>query len=124
MNGQEVRGVRGKGVAVLIAALVTLTGCDAERDRLMKEKYPAYSDSIKRAIEHNYLVRGMDHDQVYLALGEPMCKKTIERNDRPVEVWLYPPGGREPCRTAEFRVYFEEGAVTEWGKVPAPRGGG
>jgi outer membrane protein assembly factor BamE len=90
----------------------------------MREKYPAYSESIKRAIDRNSLIRGMDHDQVYLALGEPMCKKTIERNDKPVEVWLYPPGGREPCRTAEFRVYFEEGAVAEWGKVPAPRGGG
>jgi outer membrane protein assembly factor BamE len=122
--GQRDRGVRGKGVAVLIAALVALTGCDAQRDRLMKEKYPSYPDSIKRAIDRNSLVRGMDRNQVYLALGEPMCKKTIERNEKPVEVWLYPPGGRDPCVTAEFRVYFEGGAVTEWRKVPAPRGGG
>jgi outer membrane protein assembly factor BamE len=108
----------------LLAVLVAVTGCDAQRDRLMKEKYPAYSDSIKRAIDHNNIVRGMDQDQVYLALGEPMCKKTVAREDRDVEVWLYPPGGRNPCNTAEFRVYFEQGVVTDWRKVPAPRGGG
>ncbi len=112
------------GIAILLAMLVAVTGCDTQRDRLMQEKYPAYSDSIKRAIDRNNLVRGMDQDQVYLALGEPMCKKTIERNAKPVEVWLYPPGGRDPCMTAEFRVYFEQGAVTNWRNVPAPRGGG
>lgn len=118
------RGARGTGLAILVAVLVVMTGCDVQRDRLMKEKYPSYSDSIKRAIDRNNLVRGMDQDQVYLALGEPICKKTIVRTDKPVEVWLYPPGGRFPCNTAEFRVYFEEGTVTEWGIVPGPRGGG
>jgi len=117
-------GIEGMGVAILVAVLVAMTGCDVQRDRLMKEKYPAYSDSMKRAIDRNNLVRGMDQDQVYLTLGEPMCKKTIVREDKPVEVWLYPPGGKFPCNTAEFRVYFEEGTVTEWGIVPGPRGGG
>lgn len=90
----------------------------------MTEAYPAYPDAVKRAIERHTLVRGMDRDQVFLSLGEPMCKKTIERDGAAVEVWLYPPGGRDPCLTAEFRVYFEQGRVTEWRTAPAPRGGG
>ena len=112
------------GVAILVAVLVAMLGCDLQRDRLMKEKYPAYPESIRRAIDRGNLVHGMDYDQVHLALGEPLCKKTIDHKDKPVEVWLYPPGGRDPCVTAEFRVYFEQGAVTDWQKALAPRGGG
>jgi len=101
---------------------LSLVGCESERGRLMTEKYPTYPDHIKRAIDRGYAVRGMDHDQIYLAFGEPMCKKTIEHKGRPVEVWLYPPGGRDPCLTAEFRVYFENGAVSDWSKsTEAPR---
>ncbi|SLM49869.1 conserved protein of unknown function [Nitrospira japonica] len=94
-----------------------LTGCESERSRLMTEKYPTYPDDIKRAIDRGYPVRGMNHDQIYLAFGEPICKKAIEHKGRPVEVWLYPPGGRDPCLTAEFRVYFENGAVSDWAKM-------
>jgi len=119
--------VRSTGLRTLVVALVTLAalaGCDLERSRLMKEKYPAYPEHIKRAIDQGYPVHGMDHDQVYLVFGEPICKKTIQYQGRPVEVWLYPPGGRNPCDTAEFRVYFEDGAVTSWQRVQVPSGGG
>jgi outer membrane protein assembly factor BamE len=91
-----------------------LVGCSSGRDRLMRDKYPTYPESIQHAIDRGYLVRGMDHDQVYLALGETICRKTIEHKGRPVEVWLFAPGGRDPCKTAEFRVYFEHGTVTGW----------
>ncbi|BFU93381.1 MAG: conserved protein of unknown function [Nitrospira sp.] len=101
---------------------LSLAGCESERGRLMTEKYPTYPDHIKRAIDRGYAMRGMDHDQIYLTFGEPMCKKTIEHKGRPVEVWLYPPGGRDPCLTAEFRVYFENGMVSDWSKsTEAPR---
>jgi outer membrane protein assembly factor BamE len=86
----------------------------------MNEKYPAYPDSIKRAIDRGHPVRGMNQEQVFLALGEPMCKKTIEFRGRPVEVWLFPPGGRDPCTTAEFRVYFEDGVVSGWENFNKP----
>jgi outer membrane protein assembly factor BamE len=95
-------------------ALCLLAGCATDQDRLMKEQYPSYPDHIKRAIDENYLVPGMDQDQVYLTLGQPMCKKHAQRKGKQVEVWLYPPGGREPCLTAKHRVYFEQGRVTEW----------
>ena len=109
-------------LSLLMGMIISLAGCESERDRLMKDKYPTYPDQIKRAIDHSYAMRGMDHDQVYLAFGEPICKKTIEHTGKPVEVWLYPPGGRDPCITAEFRVYFENGVVSEWSRsTEAPR---
>jgi hypothetical protein len=103
-------------MAALVAAILLTAGCaaDRERDRLMKEKYPAYPEDIKRAIDQTYLMVGMDREQVYLVLGEPMCKKTITRNGKDVEAWMYPPGGMEPCRTAQHRLYFEEGRLQEW----------
>lgn len=108
----------------LLAALVLLAGCSAERSRLMKEQYPSYPEAIKRAIEQGYLLRGMTHEQVFLALGEPMCKKEIAAGGRKLEVWLYPPSGREPCATGQYRVYFDKGVVDSWRMMEAPRGGG
>lgn len=101
----------------LLIALLTLfllQGCATDRDRLMRDKYPSYPDSIKRAIDQEYLLVGMDQEQVYLTLGPAMCKKQVQRKDKQVEVWLYPPGGREPCLTAKHRVYFDQGRVTDW----------
>lgn len=100
--------------SVFLVTLSFLAGCESERDRLMKDKYPSYPETIQRAIAKHYLMHGMNQEQVYLALGPTICKKTIEHKGRPVEVWLYPPGGRDPCQTAEFRVYFEKGAVSGW----------
>jgi len=97
-----------------VMTLLLGVGCEGERDRLMKEKYPSYSDTIKHAIDRGYVIRDMDQDQVRLAMGEPVCKKTIDHKGGPVEVWLFPPGGRNPCTTADFRVYFENGLVTGW----------
>ena len=111
-------------LSLLLVAVIIFGGCDPERSRLMKENYPTYPDRIKRAIDLGYPLHGMDHDQVYLVFGEPICKKTIQHKGRAVEVWLYPPGGKNPCSTAELRVYFEDGAVTDWQTVRAESGGG
>lgn len=102
--------------AVLGALLFLTSACatDRERERLMKERYPAYPEDIKRAIDETYLMVGMDREQVYLVLGEPMCKKTIERHGKNMEAWMYPPGGMEPCRTAQHRLYFEGGRLQDW----------
>src|SRR5581483_6190677 len=106
-------------LAVLFSVFLA-SACDTTRERLMNERYPAYPENIKRAIDRGFLINGMDHDQVFLTLGEPVCKKTIQHDGRPIEVWLYPPGGKTPCMTAEFRVYFEGGAVTGWQAVKVP----
>lgn len=103
------------GLTILACGLLFLAACmDKEHERLMREKYPSYPELVKRAIDRGYPMRDMDHDQLRLALGEPVCKKTIVYEGRPVEVWLYPPAGRDPCVTPDFRVYFENGVVTGW----------
>jgi len=105
-----------------LGLILSVVGCETERSRLMVEKYPGYPDYVKRAIDRGYPVRGMDHEQIYLAFGEPICKRPIEHKGRAVEVWFYPPGGRDPCVTAEFRVFFENGVVSDWSKsTDAPR---
>lgn len=109
----------GRPLFLCVMTLLLGIACEGERDRLMKEKYPSYSDATKHAINRGYVIREMDQEQVYLALGAPVCKKTITHKDSPVEVWLFPPGGRDPCTTAEFRVYFENGLVTGWEDLKA-----
>ena len=111
-------------LSLFLVSLLIVAACDAERTRLMKESYPSYPENIKRAIDRHYPLHDMDHDQVFLALGEPICKKAIQYKGKPVEVWLYPPGGRHPCNTAEFRVYFENGAVSGWQTVRVESEGG
>lgn len=105
------------GLFVLAAGL---PGCDLEHHRLMKEQYPSYSEGIRRAIDRGNIMRGMNQDQVYLALGSPVCKKEIEDHGRLLQVWLYPPIGRDACITADFRVYFEEGVVVTWDRFKKP----
>jgi len=49
-------------VSLLLVVFFIFGGCDPERSRLMKEKYPTYPDRIKRAIDLGYPLHGMDHD--------------------------------------------------------------
>src|SRR5512145_1960804 len=81
-------GVRtGSTYGVIIFVLILSgSGCDMERRRLMKEEYPSYPERIRRAIDRNSVMRGMTEEQVYLALGSPVCKKDIQREGRPVRV--------------------------------------
>ena len=106
---------------LLIAwAVPLLSGCDLERSRLMKDEYPSYSDGMRRIIDQGAVMRGMTQDQVYLALGSPVCKKQVQDQGRRMEAWLYPPIGRDACITADFRVYFENGVVTTWDHFTVP----
>ncbi len=97
-----------------------LTGCDLERGRLMTEEYASYPQGVQRVIDRGQIIRGMTQDQVYLALGTPVCKTERQDQGKPVQVWLYPPIGRDACVTAEFRVYFEKGVVTTWDRFTKP----
>lgn len=110
--------------AILLSSIllptIALSGCDTERHRLMTDHYPSYPDSMRWAIDRGKILRGMNKDQVYLALGSPVCKKDVEDEGRIVTVWLYPPIGRDACVTSAFRVYFEEGVVTTWDRFTTP----
>jgi outer membrane protein assembly factor BamE len=112
-RARTVRGGSTCGVLIFVLILSGF-GCDVERRRLMKEEYPSYPERIKRAINQSSVMRGMTEDQVYLSLGPPVCKKDVQREGKPVRVWLYPPIGRDACTTADFRVYFEGGQVVTW----------
>jgi outer membrane protein assembly factor BamE len=105
------------GLFVLVAGV---PGCDLEHHRLMKEQYHSYPEGIRRTIDRGNIIRGMNQDQVYLALGAPVCKKDVQDQGKPVTVWLYPPIGRDACITADFRVYFEDGTVTTWDRFTIP----
>jgi outer membrane protein assembly factor BamE len=80
----------------------------------MTARYPSYPPAIQHVIDRHSVMRGMTQEQVYLSLGKPMCKKTVQDGGTLTEVWLYPPAGRTPCLDAETRVFFQEGVVTGW----------
>ena len=107
------------GLCLLLLTLV-LSACDGHRQRLMSEQYPSYPEGVRWAIDKGNILRGMTEDQVYLALGSPVCKKDVADEGRTVTVWLYPPIGRNACVTSDFRVYFEQGAVTTWDRYTTP----
>ncbi|MEW6543819.1 MAG: hypothetical protein AB1411_09435 [Nitrospirota bacterium] len=116
--------VRAAPIVCSLLALSLIGGCESARDRLLRDQYPSYPDPIRRAIDNGYLLKGMTPDQVYLVEGEPICKRQFDFKGKQVEVWLYPPGGRDPCKTSEFRVFFEDGVVASWekyvGKINTP----
>jgi hypothetical protein len=102
--------------SLIVLGLCLLAGCfaDKERERLMKEQYPSYPELIKRAITGGNVMRGMTHDQVYLALGPAYCKTPTLYQGKKVETWMYPPDEGMPCTNARNRVYFENGEVIGW----------
>lgn len=86
----------------------------------MADHYPSYPEGVRWAIDKGNILRGMTEDQVFLALGSPVCMKDVVDEGRTVKVWLYPPIGRDACVTSAFRVYFEQGAVTTWDRYTTP----
>jgi hypothetical protein len=103
--------------------IILLTGCGiAQRQALMRDRYPYYPEHIKRAIDESKIVEGMDSEQVYLAIGVTLCKSSSYYKGRSVEVWAYSPnpftgrpsGGTYDCPRATQRIYFENGRVMGW----------
>jgi outer membrane protein assembly factor BamE len=104
----------------LLIGIVSLSACDMHRHRPMRDPYPTYPHGVRCASDRGNSIRGMNEDQVFLALGQPVCKKDVQDQGKLVTVWLYPPIGRDACITADFRVYFEDGTVTTWDRFTIP----
>lgn len=110
---------RPLGRLVILGCLLVLLGVpgcrsDPERDRLMKEEYPAYPALVKQAVDEGYVLYGMTQAQVYLALGPPYCKAQDRYQGKAVEAWMYPPNEGFACTRAANKVFFENGAVIGW----------
>ncbi len=110
-------------LCLVIILLLFSIGCGlAQRQALMRDKYPYYPDHIKQAINGRYIVEGMNQEQVYLAIGITLCKSSSYYKGRYAEVWSYQPepftgkpsGGTFDCLQARQRVYFENGRVVGW----------
>ena len=113
------------GFMITLSCLI-LAGCGiAQRNALMRDKYPYYPDNIKKAISGGNLVEGMDQEQVFLTFGGTLCKSSSYYKGKTVEVWSYQPdgftgepsGGTYDCLHAVQRVYFENGAVVGWDNI-------
>jgi len=111
-----------KNIFFILTICSFLVGCvSAERQALMKDKYPYYPENIKQAIDRNLIVEGMNQEQVYLALGRTYCKSNQDYKGRNTEVWSYEPDswtgrpmGTWDCSQATQHVYFENGIVIGW----------
>ena len=112
-----------KQLIVAYAILFLLNGCGiVQRNALMRDKYPYYSEHIKRAIDGKYIVEGMNQEQVYLSVGPTLCRSSSYYKGRQTETWNYQPnpftgrpsGGTYDCIRATQRVYFENGLVVGW----------
>jgi hypothetical protein len=96
-------------------------GCaETERETLMKEKFSSYSEPIKQAITDGRVVKGMNQEQVYLAIGTTPCRDKRRMQGVMHETWMYNvestgsrPVPAKDCARANYHVMFEEGRVTE-----------
>lgn len=111
-------------IGLLMVALACLAGCSAaisERDTLMKEKYAAYPDNIKKAIDGGTLVKGMTQEQVLLALGRTPCFDSRNIRGKVYDNWAYKLDKTTgklvvplKCFEAHNAVVFENGLLIEW----------
>jgi hypothetical protein len=94
----------------------------AERQALMRERYPTYPPAVQEAITHGQVLEGMTPEQVYLAFGVTLCKQSSYYQGRQMLVWAYEPNpftgrpaaGTYNCNRASQRIYFENGRVVGW----------
>jgi outer membrane protein assembly factor BamE (lipoprotein component of BamABCDE complex) len=115
----------GQKFGMLILLVLCVAGCsETQQEIAMRDKFPSYPEEIKDAIKGGYLVKGMDQDQVLLALGPTSCVATRSAGGKTYASWAYmldtstykiiePPR----CFESEFKpytVYFENGRVTQW----------
>src|SRR4030081_509010 len=102
--------------ALGFAVLLTLTGCDTFQSRAKEksEVFESLPPQEQKRLERGVIHVGDTEDMVYIALGRPDVKSTIDTPDGRRNVWSY-------------RSYWQEYAGTQWigwhrAIVPGPRG--
>lgn len=112
------------GVRFVVATLLlfSVTACVSVplrgRQQYRREQYLAsqreVSPRIAQAIESGHVVPGMDREQVWVVLGDPVRKALFSAGK--VEVWLYPSGRfhQDPVHShgaSSFRLVFIDGLL-------------
>ena len=110
-------------VALLFVLLVPSAGCahlppsafaSVRKARFFSEKREL-PPSIRIAIEQGHVVPGMDREQVWTVLGEPVQRRTFT-HDPVIEIWLYQ-GHKlhqdqvRADRAGLFRAVFRDGIL-------------
>ena len=107
---------------VTVALLMSFAGCVyvplRGRQQYRRDQYFAnhgeLSPVIAQAIENGHVVPGMDREQVWVVVGDPVRKSLFP--DGHVEVWLYPSGRfhQDPVHShgsSLFRLVFIDGIL-------------
>ncbi len=71
--------------------------------------------AVRSAIDRGHVILGMDREQVWVVLGEPLRKASFGDRD-PIEVWIYPAHRlhQDPVRShgaTLFRIVLLDGRV-------------
>ena len=79
---------------IIAAASTCVTVPRSGRSAARKADYFAVrrelAPSIVDAIERGHVLPGMDAEQVWVVLGDPIRKTRFTNSDAAIEVWLYP----------------------------------
>lgn len=96
---------------------------DFEKHSATEQYVDRLPEPIRKAIKEQHAIKGMDHDQVLLALGKPRNKsrETTQSGDE-MEDWIYgePPGKVTFVRFNEGKVVRIEESYANIGGTTAP----
>jgi hypothetical protein len=96
---------------------------DFEKHSAAEQYVDKLPEPIKKAIQEQRAVEGMDKDQVLLALGKPRSKsREVSREGDDIEDWIYgdPPGKMTFVRFNEGKVVRIEESYANVGGTTAP----
>lgn len=96
---------------------------DFEKHSATEQYVDRLPEPVKKAIKEQRAIKGMDHDQVLLALGKPRNKSRETNSDGDeIEDWIYgePPGKVTFVRFSEGKVVRIEESYANVGGVTAP----
>jgi hypothetical protein len=96
---------------------------DFEKHSASEQYVDRLPDPIKKAINEQRAIQGMDHDQVLLALGKPKSKsRETNKDGDEIEDWIYgdPPGKMTFVTFNEGKVVKVQDGYANLGGTTAP----